>query len=284
MGRNMTKRVIKQRGILLLVMMCCVFSCFAGAEAAAKKPKLSKKNVTLEVGKSIKIKVLYVSKKSTIKWSVKNKKIATVKNGKITAKKKGKTKVYAVVDKKKLVCNVNVKSADKKKIAEKKTASPIPTTTSQVTPIPQNTILPSVEPTATTSPAPTASPTATPAVTITPLPFVTAPPDLGAYEEGLTSGSEEDFNKYFAKDSKNYTKSQDGVAAGEMKEFTYYSSVVGADRDAYIYTPADYSQETKYPVVYMLHGIGCDGSQWVSMKIANVLDNMIARQIGRAHV
>ncbi|MDE6568776.1 MAG: Ig-like domain-containing protein [Lachnospiraceae bacterium] len=111
MSRNTTKRLIKHRGILLLVIVCCVFSCFAGARAATKKPKLSKKNVTLKVGKSVKIKVLHVSKKRKIKWSVKNKKIATVKNGKITAKKKGKTKVYAVVDKKKLVCNVNVKSA-----------------------------------------------------------------------------------------------------------------------------------------------------------------------------
>ncbi|MDE6568777.1 MAG: hypothetical protein K2K70_13760 [Lachnospiraceae bacterium] len=113
---------------------------------------------------------------------------------------------------------------------------------------------------------PTVEPTATPT------------PDSGEYEEGMTSGSEEDFNKYFAKDSKNYTKRQEGVAAGEMTEFTYESSVVGASREAYVYTPAGYSQETKYPVVYMLHGIGCDGSQWVSMNIANVLDNMIARQ------
>lgn len=254
MSRNTTKRMIKHRGILLLVIVCCVFSCFAGARAATKKPKLSKKNVTLEVGKSVKVKVLHVSKKRKIKWLVKNKKIATVKNGKITAKKKGKTKVYAVVNKKKLVCNVNVKSAGKKK------ATPAPAATSQVTPTPQNTVSPSAEPTATV--VPTATPT----------------PDSGEYEEGMTSGTEEDFNKYFAKDSKNYTKRQDGVAAGEMTEITYESSVVGASRQAYVYTPAGYSQETKYPVVYMLHGIGCDGSQWVGMRIANVLDNMIARQ------
>lgn len=260
MSRNTTKRVIKHKGILLLVIVCCLFSCVAGARAATKKPKLSKKNVTLEVGKSVKIKVLHVSKKSKIKWSVKNKKIATVKNGKITAKKKGKTKVYAVVDKKKLVCNVNVKSAGKK------TASPAPTATSQVTSAPQNTVLPSAEPTA------TAGPTVTPGPTATPI------PDPGEYEEAMTSGTEEDFNKYFAKDSNNYTKRQEGVAAGEMNEITYESSVVGASRVAYVYTPAGYNQDVKYPVVYMLHGIGCDGSQWVSMNIANVLDNMIARQ------
>lgn len=284
MSRDMTKKVIRHKWILLLVMVCCVFSCFAGARAATKKPKLSKKNVTLEVGKSVKIKVLYVSKKSKIKWSVKNKKIATVKNGKITAKKKGKTKVYAVVNKKKLVCNVNVKSAEKKNITEKKTASSTPAATSQVTSVPQNTVLPSVEPTATASPSPTATasptvkPTVMPLPSSTPLPFVTAPPDLGAYEEGLTSGSEEDFNKYFAKDSKYYIKRESDTPTGVIKEFTYHSSVVGVDRGAYIYTPADYNQDTKYPVVYMLHGIGCEGSQWVSMRIANILDNMIARK------
>lgn len=262
MSRNMTKKLLCYRGVLLLVILCCVFSGFAGAGAATKKPRLNKKNVTLEVGKSVKIKVLSVNKKRKIKWSVKNKKIATVKNGKITARKKGKTKVYAVVDKKKLVCNVNVKSANKKKITEKKTASPVPSVASQVTAIPQNTVFPSVEPTA------TAVPTVTPAAA-TSLP----------YEEGMTSGSEEDFNKYFAKDSKNYTKQQDGTATGEMKEITYESTVVGASREAYVYTPAGYGQDdVKYPVVYMLHGIGCDGSQWVSMNIANVLDNMIARK------
>ena len=157
MSRNMTKKLLCYRGVLLLVILCCVFSGFAGAGAATKKPRLNKKNVTLEVGKSVKIKVLSVNKKRKIKWSVKNKKIATVKNGKITARKKGKTKVYAVVDKKKLVCNVNVKSANKKKITEKKTASPVPSVASQVTAIPQNTVFPSVEPTA------TAVPTVTPA-------------------------------------------------------------------------------------------------------------------------
>lgn len=279
MSRNMTKKLISHKGFLLLVIMCCVFSGFAGAGAATKKPRLSKKNVTLEVGKSVKIKVLSVNKKRKIKWSVKNKKIAMVKNGRITAKKKGKTKVFAVVDKKKLVCNVNVKSAGKKKTTEKKTSSPVPSATSQVTAIPQNTVFPSVEPTATAVPTATVVPTVIPDATATPLPFVTAPPDLGTYEEGLTSGSEEDFNKYFAKDSKNYTKQQDEAAAGEMKEITYESTVVGASREAYVYTPAGYGQDDiKYPVVYMLHGIGCDGSQWVSMNIANVLDNMIAQK------
>lgn len=65
---------------------------------AAKKPRLSKKTVVLTVGKSKKVKVKYVNKKTKITWKSKNKKIATVsKTGKITAKKKGKTYVTSQV-------------------------------------------------------------------------------------------------------------------------------------------------------------------------------------------
>lgn len=106
----------------------------------------------------------------------------------------------------------------------------------------------------------------------------TAAPDVEGNEEGMYSGSKKDFYKYFDIDSSKYTKRQKGVAAGDIKKITYDSSVVGTAREAYVYTPAGYQQDIKYPVVYMLHGIGCDGGQWVSMNIAEVLDNMIARQ------
>lgn len=267
MGRNMIKKLGRYKIVLCLVVLCCIPVCFASAKSA---PKLNKKEVTLKVGQSVKVKVLHVSKKSKVKWSVENKKIAVVKKGKITGKKRGVTKVFAVVSKKKLVCKVKVTSANKK------TVSPSPSAAERNTPTPQNTVQPSANPTgiATAVPVDTSSPV--PTVTVTPDPLATDEPGSEAYENAMVSGLEEDYYKYFDRDYRSYTKTQEGVSKGKVETVNYESSVVGVEREAYVYTPADYQEDVKYPVVYMLHGIGCDGGQWIGMSIAKALDNMIA--------
>lgn len=89
------------------------------------------------------------------------------------------------------------------------------------------------------------------------------------------SGRKEDFDTYFKRDLDAYTKERN-VPKGKMKKVHYDSKVIGEKREAYVYTPPGYSKDKKYPVLYLLHGIGCDGSQWISMKTDIVLDNMIA--------
>ncbi|RHV17691.1 hypothetical protein DXB73_00050 [Clostridium sp. OM05-6BH] len=42
-----------------------------------------------------------------------------------------------------------------------------------------------------------------------------------------------------------------------MKKIHYYSRVIGEKREVYVYTPPQYSKDKKYPVLYLLHGIGC---------------------------
>lgn len=269
MGRNLTKKAGKYKIILCLAAASCIPVYFAEAKSV---PKLNKKSVSIKVGQSVKIKVIHVSKKSKIKWSVKNKKIATVKKGKISGKKSGTTKVFAVVGKKKLVCKVKVTSAGKKK------GTPAPAATNPAKPMPQNTVLPSGIATAvpTASSAPTVTESPVPVVTESPDPLATDPPGSDAYEKAMVSGLEEDYYKYFDRNYRSYIKIQEGVSAGKMQTVNYESSVVGAEREVYVYTPAGYQQDVEYPVVYMLHGIGCDGSQWVGMSIARALDNMIA--------
>lgn len=254
----MAKMMMKQKMvigmILLLVVGCCVPTYAAGAKAA---PKLNKKKVSVKVGKTVTIKVLRVSKKTKVKWSVKNKKIASVKKGKITGKKSGTTKVYALVGKKKLSCKVTVVASGEKTTPDtKKTTAPIPTAT----------------------PGTTVAPTAVPPAAVTPTPEPSDGPGNSEYDEAMVSGTEEAFNKYFNVDRSQYTKKQEGVTPGELKQVNYESSVVGTTREAYVYTPANYQEDGEYPVVYMLHGFGCDGTQWKSMNIARILDNMIARQ------
>ena len=42
----------------------------------------------------------------------------------------------------------------------------------------------------------------------------------------------------------------------------YDSKTVGTRRKMYVYTPPGYSTDRKYPVLYLLHGIGGDETEW----------------------
>ena len=108
-------------------------------------------------------------------------------------------------------------------------------------------------------------------------PTATVIPDSSVSDWSIAkqSGRKGDFEAYFKKDLNAYTKERN-VPKGKMKKVHYDSKVIGEKREVYIYTPPNYSMDKKYPVLYLLHGIGCDGSQWISMKTDIVLDNMIA--------
>jgi enterochelin esterase-like enzyme len=58
---------------------------------------------------------------------------------------------------------------------------------------------------------------------------------------------------------------------------TYDSKSVGTTRKMQVYTPPGYSKEKHYPVLYLLHGIGGDETEWQRFAKPNVLlDNLIA--------
>jgi enterochelin esterase-like enzyme len=68
-----------------------------------------------------------------------------------------------------------------------------------------------------------------------------------------------------------------GVTAGKLEPFEYDSGVTGTRRKALVYLPPGYSQDKKYPVLYLLHGIGGDQREWLNAASPNVvLDNLIA--------
>jgi len=92
--------------ITTLLIMVGAFVLGFEVPAQAASVKLSKKSVTLEVGKSKKIKVKNTKKKVT--WSTSDKKVATVKNGKIKAKGEGTCTITAKVGTKTLTCKVTV--------------------------------------------------------------------------------------------------------------------------------------------------------------------------------
>ena len=67
------------------------------------------------------------------------------------------------------------------------------------------------------------------------------------------------------------------IARGRVETFEYDSTVTGTRRKANVYLPAGYSAEKKYPVLYLLHGIGGDPYEWTGyVKADIILDNLVA--------
>ena len=67
------------------------------------------------------------------------------------------------------------------------------------------------------------------------------------------------------------------VPHGKLELVEYDSTTVGTRRKMKVYTPPGYNPDTKYPVVYLLHGIGGDENEWGAMAKPNLLmDNLLA--------
>ena len=70
------------------------------------------------------------------------------------------------------------------------------------------------------------------------------------------------------------------VPHGTVSKVWYPSQTAGFDRRLTVYTPAGYeaNPKAKYPVLYVLHGIGGDEDAWVTQgRATQILDNLIAR-------
>lgn len=70
---------------------------------------------------------------------------------------------------------------------------------------------------------------------------------------------------------------RDAIPHGTVEMVEYDSKSVGTRRKMSVYTPPGYSKEKKYPVLYLLHGIGGDETEWRRFASPEViLDNLIA--------
>jgi len=68
---------------------------------------------------------------------------------------------------------------------------------------------------------------------------------------------------------------RESIPHGKIDTITYFSKTVGSRRKALIYTPPGFSKEKKYPVLYLLHGIGGDEKEWYNQGQPQViLDNL----------
>jgi len=87
----------------------------------------------------------------------------------------------------------------------------------------------------------------------------------------------EDDKPAFPAPPEGFDVARDGIARGKLEMVEYESKSVGTKRKANVYTPPGYSPDTKYPVLYLLHGIGGDEREWERGGHPEIiLDNLIA--------
>lgn len=84
----------------------------------------------------------------------------------------------------------------------------------------------------------------------------------------------------FPNPAEGFDKAREGIEHGKLERVDYDSKTVGVKRWMQVYTPPGYSKDKKYPVLYLLHGIGGnEREEWAKGGVANVvLDNLIAEK------
>ena len=72
-------------------------------------------------------------------------------------------------------------------------------------------------------------------------------------------------------------KRREDIPHGKLEMIEYESKTVGNTRKMNVYTPPGYSKDKKYPVLYLLHGIGGDETEWERFAHPDiVMDNLLA--------
>jgi enterochelin esterase-like enzyme len=74
---------------------------------------------------------------------------------------------------------------------------------------------------------------------------------------------------------KGFDQLKPAIAHGKIDTISYASKTVGTTRKALVYTTPGFSKENKYPVLYLLHGIGGDEKEWLNSGTPQIiLDNL----------
>lgn len=81
----------------------------------------------------------------------------------------------------------------------------------------------------------------------------------------------------FPEPPKGWDARRENIPHGRLEMVEYDSKTVGTRRKMNVYTPPGYSPARKYPVLYLLHGIGGDETEWERFTQPQVLlDGLIA--------
>lgn len=95
---------------------------------------------------------------------------------------------------------------------------------------------------------------------------------------------EQSEQQFFPEPPKGFDQVREGIEKGKLERVDYEATAVapGLKRWMEVYTPPGFSKDKKYPVLYLLHGIGGNETrEWTSLRrdqgrAAVVLDNLIA--------
>ena len=83
----------------------------------------------------------------------------------------------------------------------------------------------------------------------------------------------------FSAPPEGFDRTRDGVPHGRLEMIEYDSKAVGVRRRMNVYTPPGYTADKKYPVLYLLHGIGGDETEWQRFaQPGTLLDNLISEE------
>ena len=85
------------------------------------------------------------------------------------------------------------------------------------------------------------------------------------------------YNDYVAA-PEGYDKETAGIEKGTIQVLEYKSTTVGTNRLVTVYLPPKYDASKKYPVLYLLHGIGGDHQEWMQGVPNVIMDNLYAQK------
>ncbi|MGH8019537.1 MAG: alpha/beta hydrolase [Opitutaceae bacterium] len=120
---------------------------------------------------------------------------------------------------------------------------------------------------------------ASPAVLLCPLfAYAADAPEPHGLRRPIVLGSDD--KPEFDPPPAGFDRAREGIPHGRIETVEYPSSTVGNARKMMVYTPPGYpAAETQYPVLYLLHGIGGDETEWHRHADPQViLDNLFADQ------
>lgn len=101
--------------------------------------------------------------------------------------------------------------------------------------------------------------------------------------ETVTTGSEVSYmemclEKLVEMPPEEILENREGVKYPEFEKFTYYSQTAERDTPVNVLLPTNYSEDKKYPVLYILHGY-YDNEDWMARDIVHIstmLTNLVA--------
>lgn len=233
-----------KKEMAFIISLCLTAALFIQCiPSAAAKPKttLQQNKITVEKNRTKKIVIRNKKKGAKYTYTLSQKKIVKVSaKGVITGLKAGKVKITVKEKKKGKTKKIGVITVT---CRGRQSDTPNPT----ASPTHKPDITPTVQPLATPSPTPV----------ITPVPTPIGPKDFEVPAD--------------------YDKVDKTITYGTKFSETYYSTTTKKDRKVNIILPAGYTEEKKYPVLYLLHGIGGDENEWMSGRPQYIVGNLTAK-------